>query len=164
MVAAPFVTLDEIDTSRTVMTREEIQEILPQRHEFAQLDAICHLDPEEGLIAGYKDLEEEPWWAVGHIPGRPLMPGVILIEAAAQTGAILLHRLFPQVAGKFIGFGGVDRARFRGMVEPPARVLYMARRGRFRPRLSTMPAQAWVEGKLVFEGTILGAVMDGIGG
>ena len=63
-------------------------------------------------------------------------------------------------ASQFIGFGGVDNARFRGMVTPPARIFYMARRGQFRSRLASMPAQAWVNGKMVFEWKILGAVLN----
>ncbi len=160
MVAAPFLDINTIDPEKVILTREEIQEILPQRYEFAQLDAVCHLDEEEGVIVAYKDLSEDEWWAKGHIPGRPLMPGVMMIEASAQTGAILLKKLFPQVKDRFIGFGGLDNARFRGVVTPPARIFYMAKRGQFRSRLSTMPAQAWVNGKIVFEGKVLGATLN----
>ncbi len=160
MVAAPFLDLNSINPEKVVMTREELQVHLPQRYEFAQLDAICHIDYEEGIIVAYKDLVAEEWWAKGHIPGKPLMPGVMMIEAAAQTGALLLKLVHEPTKGKFIGFGGVDGAKFRGVVEPPARIFYMARRGQFRTRVATMPAQAFVNGRLVFEAKIMGAILN----
>ena len=161
MVAAPFIDPSTLNIENPVMTREELQEYLPQRHEFAQLDAVLLLDREREIIVAYKDLVEDEWWARGHIPGRPLLPGVMMIEAAAQTGAILFKLLSDTARESFIGFGGLDNARFRGVVEPPARIFYMAAKGQFRSRVATMPAQAVVDGRIVFEGKVLGAVLQG---
>src|SRR6056297_2048219 len=84
MPPKPLIDLDLIDSDHVEAGPEEIRKCNPQRFEMEQLDAITYFDPDKGLIAGYKDVGEEEFWVRGHIPGRPLLPGVLMCEAAAQ--------------------------------------------------------------------------------
>ena len=73
-----------IDLDRVLYDREAIRACNPQRGDMEMLDAIVHAKPESGQIIGYKDIRPDEFWVQGHIPGRPLFPGVLMIEAAAQ--------------------------------------------------------------------------------
>ena len=79
------------DTSRVIADREAIRRGNPQRFEMEQLTAIIHLDPEEHLVIGYKDVEADEFWVRGHMPGYPLLPGVLMCEAAAQLASYYCH-------------------------------------------------------------------------
>ena len=74
----------QLDLSRVVADREAIRRVNPQRFEMEQLTAIVHLDPEQHLVVGYKDVRPDEFWVRGHMPNYPLLPGVIMCEAAAQ--------------------------------------------------------------------------------
>lgn len=155
-----LVDLASLDLTRDVMPEDDVRAMLPHRHEFQMVDGICHLDLEAGTIVGYKDLEDEPWWAKGHIPGRPLMPGVLLIEGAAQLTTILikLHERFEQDV--FIGLGGLENARFRGQVTPPARIHFASRVGRCSGRrIARYPAEAYDGDRLVMNLDLLGVIL-----
>lgn len=104
-----------VDPSRTVDSIEKIREANPQRFEMEQLSRICYVDDAAGEVAGVLDLEAEPFWARGHIPGRPLMPGVLMIEAAAQLCSYYVRRIYDaaEYGGRFFGFGGIDDVKFR---------------------------------------------------
>ena len=155
MPPAAILNLDELDYERVIYTREQIYEALPQRHEFAQLDGIIHLDVEAGTVAGYRDVQSDEWWCRGHLPGRPIFPGVLMVECAAQLAAFASHFIQPDVGG-FVAFGGIDKAKFRDSVIPPARILFSCRAVEMRTRRIICDTQAYVDRKLVFEGTITG--------
>ena len=76
--------LATIDPAHVLADREAIRKILPQRFEMEQLDAIVHLDGAAGLVVGYKDVRHDEFWVRGHMPGYPILPGVLMCEAAAQ--------------------------------------------------------------------------------
>src|SRR3712207_1639761 len=82
----PPLILDpaQLDLNSVLADREAIRQVNLQRYEMEQLDAICLLDPERHLIAGYKDVRAEEFWVRGHFPDYPLLPGVLICEAAAQ--------------------------------------------------------------------------------
>jgi 3-hydroxyacyl-[acyl-carrier-protein] dehydratase len=146
--------LGAIDLTRSIRTREEIRARLPQRHEMEQLDAVHHLDAERGLAVGSRDVGEDEWWVRGHIPGRPIFPGVLMIESAAQLATWLSREL--KEDDRFMGFGGLDKVRFRGAVEPGSRLVLIARLKAARTRMSVFDCQGVVDGRLVFEGTVTG--------
>ena len=152
-----LIDLDRVDLSRILVTREEIYGRLPHRFEFMVLDGVCMVDREGKRIVAYADLACDDWWVRGHVPGRPLLPGVLMLEMAAQGSAILAKLLGGY--GEFIGFGGVEDCKFRETVVPPAR-LYILCVGRdYRARRIISSTQGVIEGKLVFEATITGLAL-----
>ncbi len=152
----PAAILDPatLDNSDVVYDKAKIHELNPQRYEFDLLDAVIHVDMERQIFAGYHDLRPDAWWVRGHIPGRPLFPGVLMIEVAAQLASLLTHALAP--SGRFIGFGGVDNVKFRGAIEPPARFLVIGKALEIRSRKTVCQAQGFVRGAMVFEAVITG--------
>ena len=148
-----------LDLSRDVIDEAEIRRYIPHAFEFRLIDGICHLDQERGVIVGYKDWEATPWWARGHIPGRPLMPGVLMCEGAAQVCTILMKNRAGWGLEKFIGLGGLDNVRFRGQVEPPCRVHFVGMIGTQSSRIAKYPAQCFVAGKIVMDMELLGVLL-----
>lgn len=140
-----------------VYDQAAVHERIPQRHEMALLQAVVHHDPDEHFAVGYHDTTDREFWVRGHIPGRPLMPGVVMVEAAAQLSAFVSSFIVQQSDGRLFGFAGLEKARFRGQVVPGDRLLIMARAVRVRRSLATFATQCFVKDKLVFEGDIIGA-------
>jgi 3-hydroxyacyl-[acyl-carrier-protein] dehydratase len=150
--------LSELDLTKDVVPDEELRRLVPHDHEFKMLDGVCHLDLERGLVIGYKDFGEDAWWARGHVPGRPIMPGVLMIEGCAQAAAVLMKKREGWGAEKFIALGGVDKARFRGVVTPPAKIYFASAVGTRGSRMFRYPAQAFVDDKMVMEMELLGVL------
>lgn len=159
-MARPLVDLATLDLSRDVVPHEELRSLVPHRHHFQMLDGIAHYDAEQSLLVAYKDWPEDAWWAPGHVPGKPLMPGVLMIEGAAQAATFLLKKLNDWPPEKFVGLGGLDDVRFRGQVVPPARVWFVVGRGQISgSRIARFPAQALCNGQLVMDMTLLGVLL-----
>ena len=112
--------LSKIDMTKVEFNREDIAEVNPQSYEMAQLDGIIWHDLPKLLVLGYKDITKDEFWVRGHIPGRPIMPAVIMIEAAAQLSSFFVKQIYE--LGGFIGFAGIDSAKFRATVEPGQRL------------------------------------------
>lgn len=159
MPPALLFDLSKIDlTGEPVFDKEAVEKVNPQRFEMQQLDGVLWYDKEKSQILGYKDVTEDEFWIRGHIPERPLMPGVIMVEAAAQLSSFLLKGIFKEPG--FIGFAGIGNAKFRSVVEPGQK-LYMLgqiikykKRGR-RTHVETQ-VQGIVNGTMVFETTVAG--------
>ncbi len=154
MPNAPLIDLTTLDLGRVIADREEIYRHLPHRHEFMQLDAIVHLDEAGGIGVARRVVRSDEFWVPGHIPGRPLMPGVLMIETAAQLAAYLAATV-GRIPG-FLGFVGVDGVKFRGTVSPPAVMYVVMRLVDMRPRRVIADTQAFVGERMVFEGRITG--------
>jgi len=136
--------------------RAAVLERIPQRHEMALLHGILHHDPERQLAIGLHEASPTDFWVRGHIPGRPLMPGVVMIEISAQLCA-WLGSFSAEIGGSFMGFAGIDDARFRGQVVPGDRLIVAARVLRLRRNIASFATQSWVGRELVFEAKIFGA-------
>jgi len=119
-----------------------------------QLDGILWYDKKKFLILGYKDVTESEFWVRGHIPDRPLMPGVIMIEAAAQLLSFFVRKICEVDA--FIGFAGIDSAKFRSTVEPGERLYLLGHLTKFKRRKYTASIQGVVDGTMVFDTVISG--------
>jgi len=159
MPSEPLLDFEQLDLSRTVAGRDAILGRIRQRGRFALLDGILHLGGDDGLIVGFKEIRADDWWAADHIPGRPIFPGALMCEAAAQlcSYAYTLRGTVPE--GAFLGFGGMDDTRFRGVVEPPSRLLLAARPVRVRSRMFTYSTQGFIERDLVFETSVMGVLV-----
>jgi 3-hydroxyacyl-[acyl-carrier-protein] dehydratase len=147
-----------LDLNQVVVDQEGIRKINAQRFEMEQLHAIVHMDTEKHIIVGYKDVRSDEFWVRGHFPGYPLLPGVLMCEAAAQLCSFYstTHGLSQ---GDFIGFGGLENIRFRGQVRPGDRLLLIGKATKLHRRQTVFNVQGFVGAKLVFEGTIIGVPM-----
>ena len=112
MASEPICDLKSLDFSKPVYSLEQIREVNPQRFEMEQLSGIIHVDQSQHLIVGYKQLTNDEFWIRGHMPGFPLMPGVVQCEAAAQLGGFYARK-YDLIGGDYLGFGGMDEVRFR---------------------------------------------------
>ena len=115
----------EYDLNQVVADIEEIRRYNPQRYEMEHLTAVCFEDCARNVCVGYKDLRPDEFWVRGHMPGLPLMPGVIMCEAAAQLASYYSHK-YNLMTG-VIGFGGLEEVRFRGLVRPGDRFVIVSR-------------------------------------
>ena len=149
-----ILDLDNIDLNQLAFDSQAIEKVNPHRYEMRQLDGIIWHNPDEAGILGYKDVTENEFWVRGHIPGRPLMPGVIMVEAAAQLASFYIRLL--NADDRFVGFGGIDDVKFRGVVTPPCRLYLMGRMLENRPRRFICDAQGVVDGQMVFQAKIIG--------
>lgn len=157
MPPAPILNVATLDFDRPIADRAAIGERNPHRFEFALLDGVVLADRESGQFAGYYDVRPDAWWARGHIPGRPLMPGVLMIESAAQLMSYY-YRVTSEVEG-FLGFMGIDGVRFRDTVEPTCRLVSVGRVKKMTSRRFTSDVQGLVSGAIVFEATITGMIV-----
>ena len=149
--------LSTIDLTKVVYDQAAIREINPQRGDMEHLDGIVYANPATGHMVGYKDVRADEFWVPGHIPGRPLLPGVIMIEAAAQLASFYTRKI---VGWKgFIGFGAVDECKFRQQVKPGCRLYLLIEKISERHRRINCKTQGMVNGVLVFEATIVGTEM-----
>ena len=147
--------LSQIDLrGRPVFDKETIGRVNPQRFEMAQLDGILWYDKERMLVLGYKDVTEDEFWVRGHIPSRPLMPAVIMVEAAAQLSSFYVKQIY-ELEG-FIGFAGIDSAKFRAVVEPGQRLYLLGHMTKFKRRKYTFSVQGVVGDTMVFEAVVSG--------
>ncbi len=148
-----------IDTSRILVDREGIRQGNPQRFEMEQLTAIVSMDTAQHLIIGYKDIEPDEFWVRGHMPDYPLMPGVIICEAAAQLSSYYCHSI-KLVESGFIGFGGLEDVRFRGQVKPGDRLILVSKAVRVHRRQTVFETQGFVETNMVYHGKIIGVPLS----
>ncbi len=138
----------------------QIQEMLPHRYPFLLVDRILEIEPGKRVV-GLKNVTINETFFQGHFPGQPIMPGVLVIEAMAQIGGILLMRtLNVSAEKKLVYFTGIDRARFRGPVLPGDQVRFEIELLQLRRRNGRMQAMAFVQEKLVAEAELSCMVVD----
>ena len=148
--------LNTIDFSRPVFDIEAIRRVNPQRNQMEQLTAVVYVDTVHHGLVGYKDITEDEFWVPGHMPGFPLMPGVVMCEAAAQLAGFYASK-YKLLGGDFVGFGGMDEIRFRAPVFPNCRLVLMARMKELRPnRRAKFDFQGLVKDQIVFTGNMIG--------
>lgn len=144
---------------KTTFAIEEIRELLPHRYPFALVDRIIDYVPAKKAV-GLKNVTiNEPFFQ-GHIPAKPLMPGVLQMEAMAQVGGIILT-LLPGMKGKFFVYAGIDKVRFRRPVVPGDQLIMTVELLSFRMnRIAKMQGKGTVDGQLVVEGEMLFSLFD----
>lgn len=146
-------------SERSMLTVEEIQKLLPHRYPFALVDRIIEYVPGKRAV-GLKNVTfNEPYFQ-GHFPGRPMMPGVMIVEAMAQVGGIVLTQL-PDLEGGLFVFAGIDKVRFRRPVVPGDQLVMTTELLSIkRRRFGKMQARAVVDGQRVAEGELLFSLVD----
>jgi len=157
MPPEPLIDLSKLDLNTVAVTRDEVYRILPHRYEFQQLDGIYFIDTDSSMLAGYRQVRADEFWVRGHIPGRAIFPGVLMIETAAQLVsycAMVISR-----RDDFLGFGGVDDVKFRSEVGPGRKIVMVGKMLSVRRRRCVGATQAFVDGQMVFEGRITGMWM-----
>lgn len=156
MNSETLIDLSLIDPDKPIASIEEIRQLNPQRYEMEQLTSILYEDRENCSCAALKEVTNEEFWVRGHMPGMPLMPGVMMLEAVAQLSSYFTQK-HDLLGAEVVGFGGVDDVRFRGVVSPGDRLILLvklvkARRG----RMIVAAFQGVVGENIVLEGTLRG--------
>ena len=136
-----------------------IQELLPHRYPFLLVDRIVELVPKQRIV-GVKQVTIGEQFFQGHFPGAPVMPGVLIVEALAQVGAILALREMENREEKLVLFSGIERARFRQPVVPGDTLLLEVTALRIGSRVQRMRGEAKVEGRVVAEAEIMSVVAE----
>ena len=158
MTTAPPLDPTAFDLTHTVATHDEVYRQLKQAGRFALLDGIAYFGESDNTAIGWKDIRADDWWASDHIPGRPLFPGVLMTEAAAQLASWDHIRRTPGFSG-FLGFAGLNSTRFRGIVEPGVRMHWIARLLRVRSKMFVYEVAGFVGRDRVYETEVVGTVL-----
>ncbi len=152
-------TATDTPPQQTTFNVTEIQDLLPHRYPFALVDRILDYIPGKQAV-GLKNVTiNEPFFP-GHIPARPIMPGVLIVESMAQVGGVVLT-LLPGMKGKFFAFAGIDGVRFRRPVIPGDQLIMTVELLSFkRNRIAKMHGKTVVNDQLVCEGEMLFSLID----
>ena len=142
----------------TSLTREQIKEIIPHRDPFLFLDEIVELEPGQRAVAIKEVRPEEPHFQ-GHFPGQPIMPGVLIVEALAQAGAVAALSL-PENQGKLVLFAGIDGVRFKRPVTPGDTLRLEVEMTKMRGPIGKADAQAFVGKELACRAELTFAIAD----
>ena len=137
----------------------EIQKLLPHRYPFLMVDAIVEVERLKRIV-GIKNVTMNEYYFQGHFPGRPVMPAVLIIEAMAQTGGLLLLLDIPDRANKLLFFVAVDGARFRRPVVPGDQLRIEVKVLNWRGDFCKLEGKATVNGELAAEGTVMCKMID----
>lgn len=148
----------QLDFTKPIADQEAVRKVNPQRFEMEQLSGILHVDSGQHVIVGYKDVRADEFWVRGHMPDYPLLPGVLMCEAAAQ---LCSYYMVTQGLGHgdFIGFGGLENVRFRSPVKPGDRLVLVAKAIRVHRRQTIFNVQGFVGSTMVFHADVLGVPM-----
>jgi 3-hydroxyacyl-[acyl-carrier-protein] dehydratase len=136
--------------------RDVIETILPHREPFLFVDEVLELEPGVRIVAR-KLVRDDEWFFEGHFPGRPIMPGVIMVEALAQACGILAL-LAPENQGKLALFAGIDKIRFKRIVSPGDELILTSWAGAIRGQVGKGEVEARVGGELAVRGTLMFAM------
>ena len=136
--------------------RDEIESILPHREPFLLIDEVLEFEAGKRVVAR-RTVREDEWYFAGHFPGRPVMPGVLIVEAMAQTGAVAVLAQ-EENRGKIAYFAGIDDCRFKRIVEPGDELELVCEIDRIRGPIGRGKAEARVEGELAARATLTFAV------
>lgn len=151
----PEVDPASLDWTQRIADIDGIRRVNPHRYELELLTAVTHLDPARKFIAGFKDATDHDFWVRGHMPGFPLLPGVLMCEAAAQLCA---YYVVSQgvVKDTLMGLGGIEMAKFRRMVRPGDRLLLVGHGLKVDRRLTRFHVRGYVGSELTYETVVVG--------
>ncbi len=136
-----------------------IMEVLPHRFPFLLVDRVIEIEPRKRIVA-IKNVTINEWFFEGHFPGHPIMPGVLIVEAMAQAGGMLLMDNFDDPESKVVYFGTLDGVKFRRPVSPGDQLRFEVELLQFRGRTCRMKGIAMVEGRVACEAEMMATVVD----
>ncbi len=142
-----------------ILDSNGIQKILPHRHPFLMVDAILEMERLKRVV-GVKNVSSDEVYFQGHFPGKPVMPGVLVLEAMAQTGGLLLLQEVPDRENKLLYFVAVDGARFRRPVLPGEQLRLEVTVLNWRGTFCKLEGKATVNGELAAEATLMCKMVD----
>lgn len=152
--------INQHDYEKPLYTLDDIRKVNPQRHAMEQLSGIVHVDTDKQLIVGYKDVTDDEFWCTGHMPGYPLMPGVVLCECAAQLAGFYARK-YDILGGDYLGFGGMNEVRFRSPVFPNCKLIIAAQVTKIRKgKRAEFEFQGFVDDRMVFTGEMIGVPIN----
>lgn len=154
----PIVDFSEISFDRIVGGIEEIRRHNPQRFEMEQLSGILLEDLSRDICVGFKNVTDDEFWVRGHMPGYPLLPGVLMCEASAQLCSYYSMTNY-NFEGQFLGFGGMNDIQFRAPVRPGDRLVLVSKETRYNRRQMVFNVQGFVNARMVFHGDIIGVLL-----
>ncbi len=150
---------EEVPSSEKVLDIEDILELLPHRYPFLLIDRVIDMEPGKRVVALKNVTFNEPFFS-GHFPGHPVMPGVLIIEAMAQAGGLLLLNTIDNPQSKMAYFMGIDQARFRKLVKPGDQIRLELEMLRMRMQACKMEGRAYVDDELVAEAGLMAMITD----
>lgn len=140
-----------------MLNKQQIKEIIPQREPFLMIDEVEEYVPGESAVA-YKNVDIAEWYFQGHFPGNPIMPGVLIAESLAQTGAVAILSV-EENKGKNALFGGIDKMKFKKMVVPGDRLKLEVKIIKKKGPIGIGEAIATVDGKIAAKGELTFALV-----
>lgn len=158
LILSNYIYLGQKKEGKKMLNQEQIKEIIPQREPFLMIDEVEEYKSGESAIA-YKEVKEDEWYLKGHFPGNPIMPGVLITESLAQTGAVAILSL-EENRGKNALFGGIDKMKFKKMVVPGDKLKLEVKIIKKKGPIGIGEAIAKVEDKIVAKGELTFAVVD----
>ena len=146
-------------SSDSFLDTQALLKILPHRYPFMLVDKIIDMVPRERVV-GIKNVTINEPFFVGHFPGHPIMPGVLIMEAMAQVGGILLLNTTENPENKLVYFTGLDKVKFRKPVRPGDQIRFELEMVNYRRTICRMIGKAFVDGDLVTEGELTAAIVE----
>lgn len=158
MPPRPLIDLARVDLETTVFPIEKIRGRNAQRYEMEMLHRVAYCDVDAVEAVGIREIGEDEFWARGHFPGRPVFPGVLMIETAGQLCSFVYTEKFG--TDRVMGFAAANDIKFRGQVVPGDRLVILSKGVQVRERAASFDTQCFVDGGLVFEGRIVGVPLS----
>lgn len=147
-----------IDLSKRLLTRQDIEKINPHRNQMALLDWIVWHSADYTRGIALKNVRHDEFWVNGHFPLRPMFPGVLMIESAAQLAVFLYNARMP--IPRMAAFTRIENAVFRAAVSPGDDLLVLCKENKWTRRGFTCDVQGWVGDKIAFEGRVQGLAIN----